>query len=136
MVCPRTGTGDEEIHLNVFPMGSTALPWLPWFLISVGTLTLVLQFCRKELEGEPASPAGVVGDLDEAPQRLLVAQEDIQRVAEGLDAPSKEQSGAGKCCSGGHSWSVLSPGKWRGQPVLCSLCLECGKISARSQPAP
>uniref|UniRef100_A0A8C0UR89 Coiled-coil domain containing 30 n=1 Tax=Cyanistes caeruleus TaxID=156563 RepID=A0A8C0UR89_CYACU len=51
-------------------------------------------FCRKELQGEPASPAGVVGDLDEAPQRLVVSQEDIQRVAEGLDTPSKEQSGA------------------------------------------
>ncbi|RMB89725.1 hypothetical protein DUI87_33922 [Hirundo rustica rustica] len=55
-----------------------------------------LQFCRKELEGEPALPAGVVGDLDEAPQRLVVSQEDMQRVAEGLDTPSKEQSGADK----------------------------------------
>uniref|UniRef100_A0A8C3NKJ8 Coiled-coil domain containing 30 n=1 Tax=Geospiza parvula TaxID=87175 RepID=A0A8C3NKJ8_GEOPR len=53
-----------------------------------------LQFCREELEGEQASPAGDVGDLDEAPQRLVVSQEEIQRVAEGLDAQSKEQSGA------------------------------------------
>ncbi|XP_038015479.1 coiled-coil domain-containing protein 30 isoform X1 [Motacilla alba alba] len=53
-----------------------------------------LQFCREELEGERASPAGVVGDLDEAPQRLVVSQEETQRVAEGLDAQSKEQSGA------------------------------------------
>lgn len=56
----------------------------------------MLQFCREELEGEPTLPARVVGDLDEAPQRLVVSQEDIQRVAEGLDTPSKEQSGAGK----------------------------------------
>ncbi|XP_016158997.1 PREDICTED: coiled-coil domain-containing protein 30 isoform X3 [Ficedula albicollis] len=55
-----------------------------------------LQFHREELEGKPALPAGVVGDLEEAPQRLVVSQEDIQRVAEGLDAPSKEQSGTGR----------------------------------------
>ncbi|CAN8198565.1 unnamed protein product [Coccothraustes coccothraustes] len=54
-----------------------------------------LQFCREELEGEQAVPAGDVGDLDEAPQRLVVPQEEILRVAEGLDAQSKEQSGAG-----------------------------------------
>lgn len=71
----------------------------------------MLQFCREELEGEPTLPAGVVGDLDEAPQRLVVSQEDIQRVAEGLDTPSKEQSRAGKCCSGGHSWPALSLGE-------------------------
>uniref|UniRef100_A0A8C3R3V1 Coiled-coil domain containing 30 n=1 Tax=Cyanoderma ruficeps TaxID=181631 RepID=A0A8C3R3V1_9PASS len=53
-----------------------------------------LQFCREELEGEPTLPARVVGDQDEASQRLVVSQEDIQRVAEGLDTPSKEQSGA------------------------------------------
>ncbi|RLV95568.1 hypothetical protein DV515_00012850 [Chloebia gouldiae] len=69
-----------------------------------------LQFCREELEGERALPAGVVGDVDEAPQRLVVSQEDIQRVAEGLDTQSREKSGAGKCCSGGHSWHALSPG--------------------------
>ncbi|XP_050838532.1 coiled-coil domain-containing protein 30 isoform X1 [Serinus canaria] len=53
-----------------------------------------LQFCREELEGEQALPAGDVGDLDEAPQRLVVSQEEIQGVAEGLEAQSKEQSGA------------------------------------------
>ncbi|XP_048182211.1 coiled-coil domain-containing protein 30 isoform X2 [Corvus hawaiiensis] len=53
-----------------------------------------LQFCREELEGEPVLPAGIVGDLDEAPQKLVVAQEDIQRVTEELEAPGKEQSGA------------------------------------------
>ncbi|XP_014743927.1 PREDICTED: coiled-coil domain-containing protein 30 isoform X2 [Sturnus vulgaris] len=52
------------------------------------------RFHREELEGEPATPAGVVGDLEEAPQRLVESQADIQRVAEGLDTPSKEQSGA------------------------------------------
>ncbi|XP_071304938.1 coiled-coil domain-containing protein 30 isoform X3 [Agelaius tricolor] len=50
-----------------------------------------LQFCREELEGEQALPGG---DLDEAPQRLVESQEEIQRVAEGLDAQSKEQNGA------------------------------------------
>ncbi|KAI1231329.1 hypothetical protein IHE44_0007772 [Lamprotornis superbus] len=53
-----------------------------------------LQFHREELEGKPAMPAGVVGDLEEAPQRLVESQADIQRVAEGLDTPSREQSGA------------------------------------------
>ncbi|XP_053853221.1 coiled-coil domain-containing protein 30 [Vidua macroura] len=53
-----------------------------------------LQFCREELEGERALPAGVVGDVDEAPQRLVVSQEDIQRLAEGLDTQSREKSGA------------------------------------------
>ncbi|XP_041275477.1 coiled-coil domain-containing protein 30 [Onychostruthus taczanowskii] len=52
-----------------------------------------LQFCREELEGERASPAGL-GDLDEAPQRLVVSQEEIQSRAEGLDTQSKEQSEA------------------------------------------
>ncbi|XP_072773420.1 coiled-coil domain-containing protein 30 isoform X5 [Taeniopygia guttata] len=52
------------------------------------------RFCREELEGEGALPAGVVGDVDEAPQRLVVSQEDIQRVAEGLD--SREKSGAAR----------------------------------------
>nr|XP_054503850.1 coiled-coil domain-containing protein 30 [Agelaius phoeniceus] len=53
-----------------------------------------LQFCREELEGEQALPAGDGGDLDEAPQRLVESQEEIQRVAEGLDAQSTEQNGA------------------------------------------
>ncbi|XP_027514012.1 coiled-coil domain-containing protein 30 isoform X2 [Corapipo altera] len=52
-----------------------------------------IQFCRKELEREPA---GAVGDLDDAPQRLVVAQEELQGMTEELDAPSKEQSGAGR----------------------------------------
>ncbi|KAJ7403009.1 coiled-coil domain-containing protein 30-like [Pitangus sulphuratus] len=51
-----------------------------------------IQFCREELEREPA---GAVGELGEAPQRLMVAQEELQGMTEGLDAPSKEQSGAG-----------------------------------------
>ncbi|XP_071431748.1 coiled-coil domain-containing protein 30 isoform X5 [Pithys albifrons albifrons] len=55
-----------------------------------------LQFCREELEREPALPAGAVGDLDEAPQRLMVAQEEFQGTTEGLNAPSKEQSGTGR----------------------------------------
>ncbi|KAL2296641.1 hypothetical protein Nmel_015964, partial [Mimus melanotis] len=58
------------------------------------SITDGLQFHREELEGEPASPAGVVGILEDAPQRLVESQEDIQRVAKGLDTPSKEQSGA------------------------------------------
>lgn len=99
----RCGGGDNQLCLVHIP---------PGFLISIGTLTLVLQFGREEMEGEPTLRARVVGDLDEAPQRLVVSQEDIQRVAKGLDTPSKEQSGAGKCCSGGHSWPALSPGKW------------------------
>lgn len=106
------------------------------FLISIGTLTLVFQFHREELEGKPALPAGVVGDLEDAPPRLVVSQEDIQRVAEGLDTPSKEQSGTGKCYCGGHSWPALSPGDGRGNLGLCPLCLECRKISSRSQPSP
>ncbi|XP_027567598.2 coiled-coil domain-containing protein 30 isoform X1 [Pipra filicauda] len=51
-----------------------------------------IQFCRKELEREPA---GAVGDLDDAPQRLMGAQEELQGMTEELDAPSKEQSAAG-----------------------------------------
>ncbi|XP_029818269.1 coiled-coil domain-containing protein 30 [Manacus vitellinus] len=47
-----------------------------------------IQFCRKELEREPA------GDLDDAPQRLMGAQEELQGMTEELDAPSKEQSAA------------------------------------------
>ncbi|XP_074414926.1 coiled-coil domain-containing protein 30 isoform X1 [Zonotrichia albicollis] len=49
-----------------------------------------LQFCREELEQEQALPAGDGGDLDEAAHRLVESQEEIP----GLDAPSKEQSGA------------------------------------------
>ncbi|XP_064586800.1 coiled-coil domain-containing protein 30 isoform X2 [Zonotrichia leucophrys gambelii] len=49
-----------------------------------------LQFCREELEQEQALPAGDGGDLDEAAQRLVESQEEIP----GLDAQSKEQSGA------------------------------------------
>ncbi|XP_050178126.1 coiled-coil domain-containing protein 30 isoform X2 [Myiozetetes cayanensis] len=52
-----------------------------------------IQFCREELEREPA---GAVGELGEAPQRLMVAQEELQGMTEGLDAPSEEQSGAGR----------------------------------------
>uniref|UniRef100_A0A8D2MSS0 Coiled-coil domain containing 30 n=1 Tax=Zonotrichia albicollis TaxID=44394 RepID=A0A8D2MSS0_ZONAL len=49
-----------------------------------------LQFCREELEQEQALPAGDGGDLDEAAHRLVESQEEIP----GLDAQSKEQSGA------------------------------------------
>lgn len=119
--------GDKELCLGHITTG---------FLISIGTLTLVFQFHREELEGKPALPAGVVGDLEDAPRRLVVSQEDIQRVAEGLDTPSREQNGAGKCYSGGHSWPALSPGDGGGSLVLCPLCLECRKISARSQTSP
>ncbi|XP_064534787.1 coiled-coil domain-containing protein 30 isoform X4 [Pseudopipra pipra] len=52
-----------------------------------------IQFCRKELEREPA---GAVGYLDDVPQRLMGAQEELQGMTEELDAASKEQRAAGR----------------------------------------
>ncbi|XP_074883734.1 coiled-coil domain-containing protein 30 isoform X3 [Buteo buteo] len=47
---------------------------------------------REELEREQASRARVERDLDEATQRLLMAQEEIRRLTDELDAQTKEQS--------------------------------------------
>ncbi|KAM6312939.1 LOW QUALITY PROTEIN: coiled-coil domain-containing protein 30 [Podargus strigoides] len=47
---------------------------------------------REELEKEQASRARVERDLDEATQRLMMAQEEMQRLTEDLDAQRKEQS--------------------------------------------
>ncbi|XP_035759630.1 coiled-coil domain-containing protein 30 isoform X2 [Egretta garzetta] len=47
---------------------------------------------REELEREQASRARVERDLDEATQRLMMAQEEIQRLTDELDAQRKEQS--------------------------------------------
>ncbi|KAM6241190.1 coiled-coil domain-containing protein 30 isoform 2-T2 [Porphyrio hochstetteri] len=51
-----------------------------------------LQFYREELEREQASRARVERDLGEAMQRLLMAQEEIQRLTDELDAQRKEQN--------------------------------------------
>ncbi|KAM9630991.1 coiled-coil domain-containing protein 30 isoform 9-T15 [Morphnus guianensis] len=48
--------------------------------------------CREELEREQASRARVERDLDEATQRLLMAQDEIRRLTDELDAQRKEQS--------------------------------------------
>ncbi|XP_069636514.1 coiled-coil domain-containing protein 30 isoform X5 [Haliaeetus albicilla] len=50
------------------------------------------KFYREELEREQASRARVERDLDEATQRLLMAQEEIRRLTDELDAQRKEQS--------------------------------------------
>ncbi|KAM9270186.1 coiled-coil domain-containing protein 30 [Morus bassanus] len=47
---------------------------------------------REELEREQASCARVEQDLDEATQRLMMAQEEIQRLTDELDTQRKEQS--------------------------------------------
>ncbi|XP_052647852.1 coiled-coil domain-containing protein 30 isoform X5 [Harpia harpyja] len=47
---------------------------------------------REELEREQASRARVERDLDEATQRLLMAQDEIRRLTDELDAQRKEQS--------------------------------------------
>ncbi|KAM6046159.1 coiled-coil domain-containing protein 30 [Theristicus caerulescens] len=47
---------------------------------------------REELEREQASRARVERDLDEATQRLMMAQEEIRRLTDELDAQRKEQS--------------------------------------------
>ncbi|KAM6336809.1 coiled-coil domain-containing protein 30 [Alca torda] len=66
------------------------------------------QFYREELEREQASRARVEQDLDEATQRLLMAQEEIRRLAAELDAQRKQQSKTGSAsCSALHA-----PGSW------------------------
>lgn len=70
---------------------------------TVGALALLLQFYREELEREQASRARVEQDLDEATQKLLMAQEEIRRLADELDAQKQEQSKTGKRFSRGHS---------------------------------
>ncbi|XP_040443058.1 coiled-coil domain-containing protein 30 isoform X5 [Falco naumanni] len=50
------------------------------------------KFYREELEREQAAHARVERDLDEATQRLMTAQEEIQRLTDELDAQRKEQS--------------------------------------------
>lgn len=82
---------------------------LPWshpregYPISIGALALVFQSYRGELEREQASCARVERDLDEATQRLMMAQEEIQRLTDELDAQRKEQSKIGKHFSCGRS---------------------------------
>ncbi|XP_009585475.1 PREDICTED: coiled-coil domain-containing protein 30-like, partial [Fulmarus glacialis] len=56
------------------------------------TNKLVFQSYREELEREQASRAKVERDLDEATQRLMMAQEEIRRLTDELDAQRKEQS--------------------------------------------
>ncbi|XP_010294900.1 PREDICTED: coiled-coil domain-containing protein 30-like, partial [Phaethon lepturus] len=53
---------------------------------------LVFQSYREELEREQASHARVERDLDEATQRLLMAQEEIRRLTDELDELRREQS--------------------------------------------
>ncbi|XP_076212317.1 coiled-coil domain-containing protein 30 isoform X3 [Aptenodytes patagonicus] len=57
---------------------------------------------RGELEREQASRARVERDLDEATQRLMMAQEEIRRLTDELDAQRKEQSKIESA-----SWSAL-----------------------------
>ncbi|XP_075629511.1 coiled-coil domain-containing protein 30 isoform X4 [Balearica regulorum gibbericeps] len=60
------------------------------------------QFYREELERERASRARVEQDLGEAAQRLLMAQEEIRRLTDELDAQRKEQNEIESV-----SWSAL-----------------------------
>ncbi|XP_042650337.1 coiled-coil domain-containing protein 30 isoform X4 [Tyto alba] len=60
------------------------------------------KFYKEELEREQASRARVEQDLDEATQRLLMAQEEIQRLTDELEAQRKEQSKIESA-----SWSAL-----------------------------
>ncbi|KAM9256309.1 LOW QUALITY PROTEIN: coiled-coil domain-containing protein 30 [Cariama cristata] len=53
------------------------------------------EFYREELEREQASRARLERDLDEATQRLMMAQEEIQRLTDELDAQRKEESKIG-----------------------------------------
>lgn len=66
------------------------------YLISFGALAPVFQSYREELEREQTSRARVERDLDEATQKLLMAQEEIRRLTDELDAQRKEQSRIGK----------------------------------------
>ncbi|KAM6108882.1 LOW QUALITY PROTEIN: coiled-coil domain-containing protein 30 [Pterocles gutturalis] len=54
----------------------------------------MIESYREELQREQASRARAERHLDEAAQRLLVAQEEIQQLTEELDAQRKEQSKA------------------------------------------
>ncbi|XP_074748763.1 coiled-coil domain-containing protein 30 isoform X1 [Strix uralensis] len=65
---------------------------------------------REELEREQASRAQIEQELDEATQRLLAAQEEIQRLTDELDAQRKEQN---KIQSA--SWSALPAPESRGE---------------------
>ncbi|XP_074704017.1 coiled-coil domain-containing protein 30 isoform X3 [Strix aluco] len=65
---------------------------------------------REELEREQASRAQIERELDEATQRLLAAQEEIQRLTDKLDAQRKEQN---KIQSA--SWSALPAPESRGE---------------------
>ncbi|XP_064326430.1 coiled-coil domain-containing protein 30 isoform X7 [Phalacrocorax carbo] len=67
---------------------------------------------REELEREQASRARVERDLDEATQKLMVAQEEIRRLTDELDAQRKEQS---KIES--DSWSALQAPESREEGV-------------------
>ncbi|XP_009705979.1 PREDICTED: coiled-coil domain-containing protein 30-like [Cariama cristata] len=67
-------------------------------------ISLVFQFYREELEREQASRARLERDLDEATQRLMMAQEEIQRLTDELDAQRKEESKIESA-----SWSALRP---------------------------
>ncbi|GAB0198669.1 coiled-coil domain-containing protein 30 [Grus japonensis] len=60
------------------------------------------QFYREELERERASRARVEQDLGEATQRLLMAQEEIRRLTDELDAQGREQNEIESV-----SWSAL-----------------------------
>jgi len=74
------------------------------YLVADGALALVFQFYREELEREQASRTRVEQDLDEATQRLLMAQEEIQRLTDELDEQRrKEQSRIGKHFPCGYS---------------------------------
>ncbi|XP_029872403.1 coiled-coil domain-containing protein 30 isoform X5 [Aquila chrysaetos chrysaetos] len=67
---------------------------------------------REELEREQASRARVERDLDEATQRLLMAQEEIRRLTDELDAQRKEQSRIESA-----SWSALQAPESREEGV-------------------
>ncbi|KAM6116659.1 LOW QUALITY PROTEIN: uncharacterized protein FYN12_010816 [Phoenicopterus ruber ruber] len=71
-----------------------------------------LQFYREELEREQASRARAEQDLDEATQRLLMAQEEIRRLTDELDAQRKEQSKIESA-----SWSALQAPESREEGV-------------------
>ncbi|KAM9630988.1 coiled-coil domain-containing protein 30 isoform 7-T10 [Morphnus guianensis] len=68
--------------------------------------------CREELEREQASRARVERDLDEATQRLLMAQDEIRRLTDELDAQRKEQSRIESA-----SWSALQAPESREEGV-------------------
>ncbi|XP_052647853.1 coiled-coil domain-containing protein 30 isoform X6 [Harpia harpyja] len=67
---------------------------------------------REELEREQASRARVERDLDEATQRLLMAQDEIRRLTDELDAQRKEQSRIESA-----SWSALQAPESREEGV-------------------